>query len=577
MAFPGIKLARMSDISAITVILPCHNVADHVGSAIASLRAQEFSDFEALVIDDGSTDKTVARAQKAIGGDARFRVIQTPHRGLSAARNIGLDAAKAPLIAFLDADDAFAPSFLQRHHDEMLRMRADWTTCAVTLVWPDGQEAAHSAIHGEPKPKGSTRWLPMHDTRDVARLFPSVWNKLYRRELIGDLRFIDGALFEDHPFFWSLATRVQRILHIPEPLYRYARGRAGQITENADIDMFQQLERLKEVIALARASMLTNKTEGLSQLATRVIHERQQTQPAEQLRTHFLNEARHVMKTHGLRWSRNGANDIDPAPAPLLDPEFRISVLVLQEHRQDADGTLNAIKAQTLPPVMNRLVPLEGKTVLATLAAHLPDVKSSWVSILFAGDCPAPDWVIKSLEFAQSGASATSVVCGASRNGMAVYACEPAQPEAPVAPDPAMLIMRTDHLRELLNDKGGDLLELPDPVAMVCLASLLRAKHGPLHILPDLLLHLSTRPVLPMAQTARVLRKLSAEICVLSPKDRAAIFASLAQLELTNAATRPSRFGIAARAGFARWRSGLPVPAPAAHIGPYLQLCLGQS
>ena len=565
----------MSDKSAISVILPCYNVADHVAAAIASLRAQDFNDFEALVIDDGSTDQTATRARDAIGDDPRFRVIHTDHRGLSAARNIGLDAATAPLVAFLDADDSFAPGFLQRHHSEMLRTGADWTASAVTLVWPDGVEAAHSAIHGAPRPEGSSRWLPLQDACDVARLFPSVWNKLYRRALIGDLRFIDGALFEDHPFFWSLATKAQRILHIPEPLYRYTRGRAGQVTDSADAAMFQQLARLQEVIELARASDLTNQTEGLSRLATRVIHERLQPQPPLHLRTRFLQESRQLMKRHGLRWSRNGGTDIDPAPAARLDPDYRLTVLVLQRYAEDAAPTLDAISAQTLPPVAHTLVPLRGKTALAILAAHLPDVTSPWVSLLFAGDRPAPDWAINSIEAHGTGGHESSVLVGAYR-GLAGFPDTGLALDGVVAPDPAMLVLRSDHLRPLLADMPEGMLELPDTVAMVCLAGLLRAAYGPLRSVPDPLLHLSPRPSLPLVQTARMLGVLPTRLCPLSPQDRAAIFAHLAQMELASARTRPARLGIAALAGFSRWRSGLPVPAAAPHIGPYLRLCMGR-
>lgn len=78
----------------ITVIVAVHEVAAEVAQAIASLRAQTLADFEALVVDDGSTDGSGRIAAEAFAGDARFRLLVQPNRGLSAARNAGLDQAR---------------------------------------------------------------------------------------------------------------------------------------------------------------------------------------------------------------------------------------------------------------------------------------------------------------------------------------------------------------------------------------------------------------------------------------------------------------------------------------------------
>ncbi len=99
---------------AVSVIVPMHDVAAHAGAAIASLRAQTFAGFEAIVIDDGSSDGSGDVALAAMAGDARFRLVRQPNCGLSAARNAGLAAAHGRFIAFLDGDDRLAPEFLAR-------------------------------------------------------------------------------------------------------------------------------------------------------------------------------------------------------------------------------------------------------------------------------------------------------------------------------------------------------------------------------------------------------------------------------------------------------------------------------
>jgi glycosyltransferase involved in cell wall biosynthesis len=98
---------------AISVILPVHNREDTLGRAIHSVLDQDFRDFELIVVDDGSKDKSA----KVVEGfaDARIRFIRlAENRGGNVARNEGLRAARAPLVAFLDSDDAYLPQKLER-------------------------------------------------------------------------------------------------------------------------------------------------------------------------------------------------------------------------------------------------------------------------------------------------------------------------------------------------------------------------------------------------------------------------------------------------------------------------------
>ena len=92
----------------ISVVLPVFNREQRIAQAIDSVLAQDFDDFELIVVDDGSTDRTAEVARSY--GDPRIRIVtQDRNRGSNAARNAGIEAARAPLIAFLDSDDVFLP------------------------------------------------------------------------------------------------------------------------------------------------------------------------------------------------------------------------------------------------------------------------------------------------------------------------------------------------------------------------------------------------------------------------------------------------------------------------------------
>lgn len=99
----------------VTVIVPAHDVAEYVGEALDSVLAQTFTDYEVVVVDDGSTDDTAAIVQMYVDKySGRIRLLTQPQSGASRARNRGIEEARGSLIAFLDADDLWLPEKLHK-------------------------------------------------------------------------------------------------------------------------------------------------------------------------------------------------------------------------------------------------------------------------------------------------------------------------------------------------------------------------------------------------------------------------------------------------------------------------------
>lgn len=330
---------------AVSVIVPVHDVAAHVGAAIASLQAQAFTGFEAIVIDDGSTDGSGDLAQAAIGGDPRFRLIRQDNRGLSAARNAGLALARGAFVAFLDGDDRFAPQFLSQM---LAALRADgggWVACAVADCWPDGRTRAHPAIHGAAMPEAPRRW-PLDSWDAVIAHYPSVWNKLYRRELIGATRFAEGLWFEDHAFYLDLAARAGHLLHLPEPLYWQTRGRAGQITATDSERIFDQFAVLDGLYGQMTApGGLPGGQAAFARLAGRLLAERAPALRDAGRRARWLVAARACLDRHGI------APEAVPSPslAQVLGGGVPVSVvLALDGTGQGLADSLAALAAQDI-------------------------------------------------------------------------------------------------------------------------------------------------------------------------------------------------------------------------------------
>lgn len=313
----------------ISVIVPVYNVETHIAACIASLRAQDFDDFEAIIIDDGATDNSVSVALDAIDDDPRFKVIRQENGGLSAARNTGLDHARGQYIAFVDSDDTVTPDYLSTLHQALDGSTADWAACAIRSVYPDGRSSVHSAIHSapEPDPDPAPRIWPMTSWAQVIDHFPSAWNKLYRAALIDGLRFDEGTLYEDHAFFHQAARRTQSIIHVPLPLYRQTRARPGQITTEDSDRVFDQIRVLQRLSGLMNTDK-AGPVPAFATLASRLLFERASIIRTPERRQRFLDAAQDFLDTHSLRYMPDWSTGIGPSLGLELAGQIPLSIVI---------------------------------------------------------------------------------------------------------------------------------------------------------------------------------------------------------------------------------------------------------
>ena len=103
----------MTDAPAFSVVMPAYNTAPTVGPAIQSVLDQTRTDFQLVVVDDGSTDETVSRVEPYLE-DSRVELVRQENLGAAAARNAGIGRARAPLVAMIDSDDLYMPDYLER-------------------------------------------------------------------------------------------------------------------------------------------------------------------------------------------------------------------------------------------------------------------------------------------------------------------------------------------------------------------------------------------------------------------------------------------------------------------------------
>ncbi|MEM1430663.1 MAG: glycosyltransferase [Pseudomonadota bacterium] len=357
----GTARKRPEQRPAVSVIVPVHNVVGHVAAAIESLQAQTFEDFEAIVVDDGSTDLSGDVVLRMTGDDPRFLLLRQENAGLSAARNAGLKRARAPVIGFLDSDDRFAPEFLETLHRVLEKSGAPWVACAVGIETPDAPHVA-SAIHGVAHPAAKDPWelMRLDAWPEIARHWPSAWNKLYRRELIDGASFPEGLAFEDHTWFHRAANRAPVIAYVPRPLYLHTRGRTGQITAEDSERVFQQFEVLDRVHAQLKGSFKPEAAQGFARIATRTLHERLATVRDKDRRDRFVAVIRDYLAAHDMRWTPDWDRAISHSFADVLQGRLPLTVVIATDgNGPGLERSLWSVASQYLADLEVLIVPTQ--------------------------------------------------------------------------------------------------------------------------------------------------------------------------------------------------------------------------
>lgn len=197
--------------------MPVYNTAAYLKECVDSILQQSFADFELICVDDGSTDNSAELLAEYNRKDVRVKVVSQKNQGLSVARNSGLDVAKGEFIAFADSDDYYAPNFLELLLKAQKDTHADIVGCDFQKIRkPTDKLKQVSKI--SPKVYQNALEVLLH--RDNFIHF-NVWNKLYKREVIGDMRFVPNIYYEDWVFNCCVFERAAGFAWVKEKLYAY--------------------------------------------------------------------------------------------------------------------------------------------------------------------------------------------------------------------------------------------------------------------------------------------------------------------------------------------------------------------
>ena len=217
-----------------SIIIPAYNGAGHLAAAVETLFAQDFTDWEAVIVNDGSTDSTAEVAEGLAKRDGRIRVVHQQNGGVSVARNRGMDEARGEWIVWLDADDAYVPGALSRIA-AMVDAHKDCESLQFPYleIQPDGSTVpcvppAYSQFGGRDYP-GVEAFDILFARKNVGGMNWQPWRFVYRRDVLP--RFRPGVIHEDMDVLPLHLAGLKRVFIAKEPLYAYLPARAGAATE----------------------------------------------------------------------------------------------------------------------------------------------------------------------------------------------------------------------------------------------------------------------------------------------------------------------------------------------------------
>ena len=212
----------------LSIIIPVYGVENTLARCIDSVLGQSFSDYELILVDDGSRDRSGAICDEYAGRDSRIRVIHKGNGGLSSARNAGIDIARGDYITFIDSDDFLGDNTLSIL---MTRLSAhpDYDILEYPVCWHYGGPDQTTIKFGAREYSDMKKyWL---EGKAYAHTF--AWNKIYVRKLFDGIRYPANRLYEDAHTLPMLLRKAHLVATTEEGLYYYASNPDG-ITMDPD-------------------------------------------------------------------------------------------------------------------------------------------------------------------------------------------------------------------------------------------------------------------------------------------------------------------------------------------------------
>lgn len=230
----------------LTIILPVYNAEAYLDRCVRSILAQSMSDFELILIDDGSPDRCGEMCDAYAEADSRIRVIHQANAGQAVARNRALDIAQGEYLGFVDSDDYVHPQAFQILLENAKKHHAQISVSgyqAVTGLVP------HPALSDIPSCSWNGKEFLRHCLIDGVDKKPWVlWDKIFHRDCFRTLRFPEGRIYEDNAVVYRAIYEADRIADCDTKLYYYFFNESSTVNQRFKLKHLDWLKVLEEMI-----------------------------------------------------------------------------------------------------------------------------------------------------------------------------------------------------------------------------------------------------------------------------------------------------------------------------------------
>jgi glycosyltransferase involved in cell wall biosynthesis len=226
----------------VTIIIPIYNADKYLSRCLDSIVNQTVKDFEVLLIDDGSNDRSGIICDQYEKGHNYFKVIHKQNGGSGSARNIGIQIAKGEYITFVDADDHIHEKFCEQLITAIEQNNADIVQCGFSIIYKDHRKSEN--VSKEQMIYSNVDFLYKFCNKKDYLSIVVLWNKIYKKSLFDGLAFPIGKGVDDDYLICQIVYRATKIVQIPKCLYYY------YMSDNSQMRSSPSLKRLDSIDAI---------------------------------------------------------------------------------------------------------------------------------------------------------------------------------------------------------------------------------------------------------------------------------------------------------------------------------------
>lgn len=234
----------------VSIIIPVYNCEKYLDRCLNSIITQNYSNLEILLIDDGSIDNSGKMCDEYAEKDKRIRVFHKHNGGQSSARNIGLDNATGDLIGFVDSDDWIEPGTLEYLANLIERNDADICNIRCRFVKTDLTESSSLKTTERVLFGKEALELLMYEAVVGIPASMGVYRGLYKRQLLSNIRFVEGRINEDMVFCYEVYSRASKSIFSTRVCYNYFMSPQSTTRgplKKKELDLLWASSRLKEL------------------------------------------------------------------------------------------------------------------------------------------------------------------------------------------------------------------------------------------------------------------------------------------------------------------------------------------